>query len=317
MSNKIEEEITIESSVALKGTLTFPSDNQVTYPVVLMIHGSGPTDRDENVKNMRLNAFKEISDAIVSQGIATLRYDKRGVGESEGNYLEAGMWDLIDDATAAVQFLKNQPNINAEQIYILGHSEGAIIAPTVYKREKIQGLILLAGATESVKTTILRQSDMLFDELESLSGFKGFVARIMKISEKGKKKQAKLYEKIEASSEDTMTAQGQKLNAKWMREHFKHNVLDDLVNVECPVLTITGSKDLQVLPEQAKIIAETVQGESEYHIVEDLTHILRKQKNKASMLNLKKDYKELINKPIDAEVIELIITWLNKQTKKI
>lgn len=309
MREFFEENATINGKVRLKGTASIPK-GKGPWPAVLFIHGSGPTDRDENVKGIKINAFKELANAITPLGFVTLRYDKRGVGESEGNFLEAGLWDLVDDAGTAVEFLKQHPAVDPDKIILLGHSEGCAIAPAVNKRQPVQGLILLAGVAESVKDSIIRQAELAAKEIENLKGVNGFLLRLLGIPKKIAKSQKKSFGKIINSKEDVIKMQFQKINAKWMREHFAYNVVNDLRDVSCLTLAITGSKDVQVLPEHAKRLAETVKGKSEYYIIEGMNHLLRKQSSPTSILNIKKDYKKLANKPIDRELIEKILTWL-------
>lgn len=105
---------------------------------------------------------------------------------------------------------------------------------------------------------------------------------------------------------------GQKINAKWMREHFAYDVRGALKEVQCPTLVITGSKDLQVVPAQAESIANTIKGPAEYHIIADMNHILRKDFGKPSMLNLIKNYKKLLKEPIDPELIQVLSRWLTE-----
>ncbi len=307
-----EENVSINGKVTLKGTLSLPEGKEKS-PAILFIHGSGPTDRDESVKGMAMNAFKELAETITSLGFATLRYDKRGVGESEGSYLEAGLWDLVDDAEAALNFLKQHPRVDSERVILLGHSEGCSIAPAVNKRQPVQGLILLAGAAESIKEAVIRQGELAFKELEATKGFQGWLLRTLKVSEKGRKAQAKTFEKIMNSDQAVMRIQFQKINAKWMREHFAYNVITDLPKVTCPTIAITGSKDVQVQPEDTKKIAELVQGPAEYHIINNLNHLLRKQEEPVSMVKLKKIYKKSIQEPVDSELKEMITDWLKRK----
>jgi alpha/beta superfamily hydrolase len=89
--------------------------------------GRGQIDRNENGKKLRLNAFSDMAWYLAQHGIASLRYDKRGVGQSEGDYWTTGFHDHVQDAQAAVQFLKQQRSIQPEHIFLLGHSEGAFL----------------------------------------------------------------------------------------------------------------------------------------------------------------------------------------------
>src|SRR5271157_4921972 len=124
----IERDVTFASgSLHLAGTLLLPaSDGQ--WPAVLLIPGSGQVDRNENATKLRINAFRDIAVHLSEQGIATLRYDKRGVGASEGNFWDTGFFDNVTDAGAALGWLEAQRDIRPDQLFLLGHSESAITA---------------------------------------------------------------------------------------------------------------------------------------------------------------------------------------------
>ena len=85
-------------------------------------------DRNENHKKIRLNALNDIARYLAQNGIASFRYDKRGVGQSGGDYWKTGFYDRVQDALAALQYLKQQKNIQPENAFMLGHSEGALIS---------------------------------------------------------------------------------------------------------------------------------------------------------------------------------------------
>ena len=270
-------------------------------------------DRDENTKLGKINAFKLLSDLLTEYGFAVLRYDKRGVGESKGNFQEAGLYDLVSDAEAAFTFLKTHPNIDSKQIFVLGHSEGCTLAVLLQLRQKVRGLILLAGAAESLKTTtIIRQGEQVRRDVQKMSGLKGTFFRLLKVPEKIAKQQASLINRIEQSSQAVMRVKGQKIPAKWMREHFQYNVVDDLHKITCPVLALTGSKDVQVLPEHARVSAENVSGDAEYHIIENMNHVLRYQEEEMNIMTLKQTYKRSFKQPLDQRLIEHLVNWLNK-----
>lgn len=312
MGKQIEKYIEFTNGITLKGTLTIP-EGVNKPPVVVMIHGSGNVDRDENAKGLQINVFKYLTQFFVSKGFATLRYDKRGVGESGGSFLEAGFWDLVEDAAAAVDFVRTQEGINTEQIILLGHSEGAIIAPAVHKKVKAQGLILLAGISECLKDTLENYQMKIFkEEVEVLKGFQGKLLRFFKIGKKAVEKQKKLFEKILTSDQTVIKDGLVKLNAKWYREHFQYNVSDDLKEVACPVIAITGDHDIQVNPEQVKEIAGLTKGPSEYHIIPKMNHLLRKQEQPMSLLKLKNIYKKSAKKTLDEEMLNLIEKWVVK-----
>ena len=149
----VEKECSIKSGDAvLKGTACLPKIHG-RFPVVLMIHGSGPLDRDENIDGQGLNIFNAIAHHLADNGIASVRYDKRGCGESTGNYYSAGHFDLVEDAVQWFDSLDGFEFCDQKRKYLLGHSEGCIIAPQVnLKRPAVAGMILLAPFIESLET---------------------------------------------------------------------------------------------------------------------------------------------------------------------
>lgn len=305
----------IQAKYPLSGTMTFPDEIDAKFPAVVIISGTGKADRDGNMKKMRMNIYNDIAEFLTVHGFITLRYDKRGTHKSEGDYLSTGVNDIIEDAAACVDFLQKHPKVDNENILILGHSEGAIIAPAVHKRTPVSGLILLAGAAEPSKDLLPRQSERAYAEMNQAKGLKGWFFRTLKVTKKARKQNEKIFKKIAASNKDVMRIQGVKINAKWLRETLTYNVLDYLKEVDCPVLAITGEKDLQVPPEQVKRVPEVVKGDAEWHIIPDMNHILRKYDGQHTMLGLLKEYKTQLNQPIDSELLDIMSRWLQRFQK--
>lgn len=307
-----EQEITIDGAYPLAGTLSMPQQKSETYPAVVMIHGSGDIDRDGNAKQLPMNVFKELSERIASAGFAVLRYDKRGVGQSAGNFHEAGLFDLIDDAVAAVEFAKQHGHIDSSRLILLGHSEGAIIAPAVHARTPVHGMILLAGTAEPLADTTAWQRSQMKEEIRTKKGFSGWLLRLLNVPGKLDKMNDELLQKIHGADEPVITFKGQKVNVKWQREHEQYDVRDYLRKAACPVLAITGTKDVQVHPEHAEQICRLVQGECEHYVLDDMTHILRKTDVEAAFSVILKDYKRQVKQPVDEELSDKIITWLKQ-----
>lgn len=131
------------AGVTLAGSLTVPK-GAGPWPAVVLVHGSGPNNRDQDVFGHKV--FLVLADYLTRRGIAVLRYDKRGVGESNGDYASATTLDFADDAQAAVAFLRTRPDINRRHIGMVGHSEGGLIAPMVAARDpQLAFVVLMAG----------------------------------------------------------------------------------------------------------------------------------------------------------------------------
>lgn len=308
----IENQILIESTYALKGTITIPEGRKETFPAILIISGTGQGDRDGNVKGIEINLYKMLSDFITSLGFITLRYDKRGTHESGGNYFETGVFDLIEDASAAVCYLKDHPRVDSDQIIILGHSEGALLAPAVHQKEAVAGLILLAGFFGPSSEMLTMQNELLREEIRNTKGFKGLFFKLLKVADKIEKQQASLTQKIMESTEPVLKYKGTKINAKWFREQQSYNVGDYLREVTVPVIAITGDKDVQVPPEDVNKVGEMVSGKVEYHIVPNMNHLLRKYETNHTMLGLMKEYKTLVGQPTHPDLEELLRKWLER-----
>ncbi|MFJ8531311.1 hypothetical protein [Bacillus sp. NPDC094106] len=115
-------------------------------------------------------------------------------------------------------------------------------------------------------------------------------------------------DKRQYSTEDVIRIKGTKLNAKWLREQLQYNVVTYLEKVSCHVLAITGDKDIQVSPEHAKRIALYVSGEAGWHIIPNMKHY----EHKHTMIRLRKEYRRLMDKSIEEELLHVMKEWLKK-----
>lgn len=161
----VERDVTVGdgSEWALPGTLTTPKGDG-PFPAVVLVHGSGANDRDETIGPNK--PFKDIAWGLASQGIAVLRYDKRTKVYGDKIALLDQFTvkeETIDDAVAAVELLKQTPNIDPQRVYVLGHSLGGYLAPRIAQaRPDIAGLIVLAGLARPIEDAMLEQVTYLF-----------------------------------------------------------------------------------------------------------------------------------------------------------
>lgn len=254
-----------KDDVILAGTLTFPK-GKGKFPAVILISGSGPQDRNEEVFGHK--PFLVIADYLTEKGIAVLRYDDRGIGESAGNFDKATSNDFAKDVLAAINFLKSRKEINHKQIGLIGHSEGGIIAPMVAaESDNAAFIILLAGTGIPGDEVILLQqklSGKAYGADEKIISINDSITRkafaIIKSEKDDKSAKIKLTEflkttllglpesmRVPADKEDAFIEnEVNRMVNPWFRYFINYDPAAALEKVKCPVLSLNGEKDLQV-----------------------------------------------------------------------
>lgn len=250
----------------LAGTLTLPQKAGI-FPVVVMITGSGPQNRDEEL--MGHKPFLVIADYLTRNGIGVLRYDDRGTASSTGNFAKATTYDFSKDAESAVNYLLTRKDINKKKIGLMGHSEGGIIAPMIASRNKnVSFIVLLAGTgvrgdklLAMQSEAIGRASGMSEKQLESAKKINQGVYEMIFNSKDTEtlKSEMKVYLKksMEEDPDDTKSMTTEQINAQvemtseqvaspWMQYFIKYDPAPTLKKVKIPVLALNGTKDLQV-----------------------------------------------------------------------
>ncbi len=300
------EEVRFRSgALTLAGTLAAPAAGE-PVAAVLMLPGSGQTDRDDNAKRLALNVFPPLSAAIERQGLATFRYDKRGVGGSEGDYMTSDFDDRVTDAVAAVEWLRARPEVDAARVFALGHSEGALVAVRLAAgAAPVAGLVLLAGSARSGEQILLWQGRQIAG---SLTGVSKWMVRLLRIDVL--KSQRKALDRIRSSDADVVRVQGRKINAAWMRQFMAYDPAPDLARVDVPVLAVTGGRDLQVDPDDLDRMRDLVKGPFEAVRPAGVTHLLRAEGRKRGLSG----YKEQIRRPVDPRVVSAVTGWLAKNS---
>lgn len=307
----IEESVSINNSdTSLEGTLSLPANGEY-HQAVLLIPSSGPIDRNQNTAQVQLNIFNAVAASLASAGIVSVRYDKRGCGNSAGNYDSAGHSDLVSDAEAWLRYLQHDSPAKGLPIYILGHGEGTVISPQLIAHNNtVAGQILLAPYLDNYEIVIRRQAEKALDEIAVLKGFKGKMIRFfLRISGDQLLKQQKLIKRIRSSKKPTIKIKKQVINAKWIREMVQLNVIEIHQKVTLPTLAIGGEKDLQSLPSDIQKLAELLSAPVQTHVFSDLTHIMRIDLKAPSAQH----YTELSLQPVDERVLNTVQNWLIQQ----
>ncbi len=265
-----QEEVKIQAgAVSLAGTLTIPPAGG-PHPVVVLITGSGPQNRDEELFGFK--PFKVIADHLTRAGIAVLRCDDRGVGGSTGNTAHATSADFAEDVLAEVQFLKARPDIDKTHIGLLGHSEGGLIAPmAAVKSTDVAFIVLVSGPALTGEKIMLAQAELIakaeqipdeqiranadlqrqmFASVRSGTGWEA-------VTEAGEKLAAAALARLpeaqrkaigdpQAASRQQIAAQVAFARTPWFRYFLDYDPTPTLAKVKVPVLAIFGEKDLQV-----------------------------------------------------------------------
>ncbi|WP_338753157.1 alpha/beta hydrolase [Bacillus sp. FJAT-52991] len=305
-------DVMVQGKYVLSATLTIPENEHEQHPAVVIVSGTGTADRDGNMKNFQMNIYKELAEFFSSLGFVTIRYDKRGVAKSKGDADKTGMFDLVDDVMSQVDFLRSLSYVDPNRIVLLGHSEGCILTTIAHSKSPVAGLILLAGAGTSLKTAMEYQNRGVAEEVKKMKGVKGFLLRKLVSEKKVMEKQQKFFDKILSSKEDVIKLQFKKFPAKWLREHLHYTdgaILNHLKETTCPVLAITGEKDVQTKAADLQTVAALGKDNIHCHVVKDMDHVLREYTGEKSVLNVKKQYKNQIGKPTHPQLEEEIKKW--------
>ena len=290
----VEEQVTFSNTpagVSLSGTLTLPKGTG-PFAAAVLIAGSGPEDRDGTIANHK--PFLVLSDYLTRKGIAVLRYDKRGVGQSTGSADMATTMDLAGDARCAMAYLKTRKDIDPARIGLIGHSEGAMIAPTIAASSPdLPWVVLLAAPATKGEDTLLNQSDLIaraggLSDAQILSSlnFDKQAYDLVLTEQDSNVVGQKLKALVKESGLDAalppaaLDAQLHMMTSPWFRYFLAYDPLPELQKTKCPVLAIYGAKDLQVppkinLPMAQKAFADGGNSQAEVKQLPDLNHLFQ------------------------------------------
>lgn len=254
-----------KAGIQLAGTLTIPK-GQGVFPVVVLISGSGPQNRDEEL--MGHKHFHVIADYFARNGVATLRYDDRGVAQSQGDFQSATSRDFADDVNAALDYLKSRKEVDQTSIGLAGHSEGGLIAPMVAaERNDVAFIIMLAGTGIRGDLLLLKQQELIAaasgmskEEIQTAVATNRRAFDVV-MNTKDEKKMAREVTDIISEAVKNITdeelpsgmtkekfieAQVAQLTSPWIRYFLSYDPAVSLSKVHCPVFALNGAMDLQV-----------------------------------------------------------------------
>ncbi len=299
-----QEEVSFTNGDAvLKGTLTLPEGYSRETPVLIMITGSGLQNRDEEFFDHK--PFAVIADALARNGIASLRYDDRGFGESTGDVVNCTTEDLMNDALSGIDLLRQK----FDKVGALGHSEGGTVALMLGAADKVDFIISLAGMIVSGKETLLDQNMYSLN----LAGYPQQTAEtycnLISLAFDGDESISSKLESSDLPAELKQNLQAAlwQIKTPYMKYFLALDMRGKLGDIKCPVLALNGKKDTQVfynpnldalnngLPNNArnKILA-----------LEGLNHLFQHCTTGASS-----EY-STIEETISPEVLDTICVWI-------
>jgi len=245
----------------LSGTLTLPMPG-ARGPAALIWPGSGPVDRDGNLPEARPDMLKLLAHRLAEAGVASLRVDKRGIGASKGAVARED--DLtfdksIADAVAWTDRLRQEPEI--EEVALIGHSEGALVATMAAQQRDVSALVLVAGASEPAPAIIARQLEMA-GAPETLRRASARIAAQIAAGQ--------TVDPVPADLAALYRPSVQPYLASW----FAFDPADELASTTAPVLVIQGTTDLQTTVDDAHRLAASRSG-IELAILSGMNHVLR------------------------------------------
>ncbi len=275
----IEIEVTIGNEPwKLPGILTLPKEGK-QVPAVVLVHGSGPNDKDETVG--ALTPFKDIAWELAKEGIASIRYDKRTkVYPNEILEMEEGKFtveeETVTDAIEAGKNLKEHSFVDENKMFVIGHSLGAMVAPNITELAKDEnvffaGMVLLSGSPKTLTEIQIYQNQFALKQMEGQVSEEELEIAKNLITEEIQK-----YEKIKkAEKPDNQLVFG--LNSNYILDLEKRNPVNAIKGLQLPTLIIQGGKDFQI-PVTLGIEAwqEALEKENyiEYHLYPELNHNL-------------------------------------------
>lgn len=298
-----EKEVTVGSSEwALPATLTIPKGKS-NVPALVLVHGSGPNDRDETIGGNKV--FKDLAWGLASKGIAVLRYEKRTRQYGAKMVADKSLTineETVDDALAAVSLLRQTPNVDAKKIFVLGHSLGGLMIPRIgQKDDKIAGLITFAGSARLLE-------DVFVEQNYYLASLNGMPSAQMSTQLEALKQLAEKTKNLKATdAPDTPTLMNLPV-AYWISLN-SYDLAQAIASIKQPMLILQGESDYQVTMKDFQIWKDALGTRKNvtFKTYPKLTHLFMETTGEKPS---PKDYDKTSH--VNAQVIDDITNWILK-----
>lgn len=297
----------------LNGILAIPDESNKLIPGVVLVHGSGPSNMDEKIGN--IYPFKDLADGLSKQGIAVLRFDKRTFiygKEMKKDSALSVKEETIEDAILAANFLREDSRIDPNQIFIIGHSLGGMLAPRVdAEGGNFAGIVIMAGSPRKLEEILIDQNNQV---LHSLNKFLKVIAskQIAALS-------AKLENIYNLSDEEAKTTKvlGKHVRAYYLKEMGEHPSAKYLLALNKPLFILQGEKDFHVSVDNDFNGYQEILGDHpkvKYKLYPNLNHAFMPSVY-GEIRKAKKEYN--VAQHIDQQVIQDISDWIHSVSRSI
>jgi dienelactone hydrolase len=269
----------------LPGTLTIPKGDG-PFPALVLVHGSGPNDRDESEGGAKI--FRDLAEGLASRGIAVLRYEKRTRQYPQQCAADANFTvnrETVEDAVRAVALLRTQAKIDPARVYVLGHSQGGYLAPRIMRRDpKIAGFVVLAGNVRPLEEGFI-------DQVEYLASLKGNLT-------------AEDQEKLAAIKKNPLA--GMNLPTPYLADLKGYRPDVEAKSLNTPMLILQGERDYQVTMKDFALWKSALDGRPNvtFHSYPKLNHLFIAGEGKSRP----EEYKEQGH--VDEQAVADIANWI-------
>lgn len=315
----VDTSFSASDGAVMSATLTLPADaGKKKIPAVVLVTGSGPQNRDEELFEHK--PFAVLADYLARNGVASLRYDDRGVGKSTGDFSSATTATFKDDARCGVEFLRKFPHIG--KVGVIGHSEGGTIAFMLGAERSVDFLVSLAGMAVSGKETMMRQNRRSLEAAAMPEAAKEASLKLLELlfdtmqeqGRQGVSKPLDVDSLVEVSGlsvpielVQTMKV-SQKTRTPWLDALLSLNPREYIAKIKCPLLAVNGDRDTQVYPDNLEVIRQHAP-KSQTLLMPGLNHLFQHAETGEVY-----EYNE-IRETISPDVLAAILSFIDERAR--
>lgn len=275
----------------VKGELITPNNGKKPYKVAVIVGGSGPTNRDASIQSY--HPYKDIAEGLAEKGIASFRYDKRAVSHKDKlnneNILDFTIKEeYLDDYNEVIKYLSERKDIDKNNVFTIGHSQGGYIIPMLEKTNNLpKGYVFLAAPSTKIEDAMIEQCEKIL--------------KTPNLSEDMKKQYTEMKSGAEKVKTLTTLSPNEMIagaSVKYWLDLKSYNVLDEVKNINKPMIFLQGLNDFNVPERDLNLYKDALKGKEnvEYKTYKDLTHLFTKGASTTVETEVIDDIAKFINK---------------------